>query len=68
MWIGAGLLALGAGLILCFMLIAILAPQDLSQTPQDVRSTQLGATICGFGLFLLFGVPGGVLFFLGRRR
>ena len=68
MWIGAGLLALGAGLILYFMLIAILAPQDLSQTPQDVRSTQLGAAICGFGLFLLFGVPGGVLFFLGRRR
>jgi hypothetical protein len=68
MWIGAGLMALGVGLILCFMLVALLAPQDLSQTPEDVRGTQLGAAICGFGLFLLFGVPGGVLFFIGRRR
>lgn len=68
MWIGAGLMALGIGLILCFMLVAVLAPQDLSQTPEDVRGTQLGAAICGFGLFLLFGVPGGVLFFIGRRR
>ena len=68
MWIGAGLIALGIGLILCFMLVAVLAPQDLSQTPEDVRGTQLGAAICGFGLFLLFGVPGGVLFFIGRRR
>ena len=68
MWIGAGLMALGVGLILCFMLFAILTPQDLSQTPEDVRGFQLGAAICGFGFFLLFCVPGGVLFFLGRRR
>ncbi len=68
MWVGAGLMALGIGLILCFMLFAILTPQDLSQTPEDVRGFQLGAAICGFGLFLLFCVPGGVLFFLGRRR
>ena len=68
MWIGAGLMALGVGLILCFMLFVLFAPQDLSMTAEDVRGEQLGAAICGFGFLLLFGVPGGVLFFLGRRR
>jgi len=67
MWAGLGLMILSVALVICSVVLVLLGARDTATTPDALRSTQLGLILCSCGLFLLLGVPGGVLFFMGRR-
>ena len=65
-WVGAGLAGLSVLLTLCMLLALVVdAPNS---TGQDLSNLQLGTAVCILGFVLLLGLPGAILFFIGKRR
>ena len=69
MWVGVALLALGLLSCVCFLGLGLLGSFSAGTPTGEELGRAIGSTgVCGGALLLLFGIPGGVLFYLGRRR
>ena len=71
MWVGIGLLVAGLlfGVIIYAAVAGSTGSTDLSgQSSAYQAGYGLGQCLCGFGVFLLLGVPGIILLIMGRRK